>query len=181
MFLDNIVKHHGVPESIVSDRDARFTSRFWSELNRALNTKLLISTSFHPQTDGATERANRTISQILCSLVKNSQHDWSKKLPLVELAINSSVNSTSKFTPFELNYGRIPKFSQLLNDSSRSTSEGVRNYLEHAKWSTLEAHDNIINHRILTEQFANRHRRSSPQYQEGQLVYSINSLQLLLI
>ena len=63
--LKEVVRLHGIPESIVSDRDAQFTSIFWRELQKLMGTKLLMSTVFHPQTDGATERANRSIAQIL--------------------------------------------------------------------------------------------------------------------
>src|ERR1700742_2960342 len=64
IYLKEIVQLHGIPESIVSDRDAKFTSKFWKELHRMLGSTLLMSTAFHPQTDGVTERANRTIIQI---------------------------------------------------------------------------------------------------------------------
>jgi hypothetical protein len=79
LFLSHVVKLHGFPESIVSDHDPRFTSRFWRMLQEAAGTKLLMSTAFHPETDGATERANRTITQILRSLVRADQTDWSSK------------------------------------------------------------------------------------------------------
>ena len=62
---------HGVPESIVSDHDTKFTSTFWRELHKLMGTKLLISTAFHPQTDGATEQANHSIGQILRMIINN--------------------------------------------------------------------------------------------------------------
>ena len=65
LFLKEVVRLHGVPESIVSDHDTKFMSMFWHELHRLMGTKLLMSTAFHPQTDGATEQANRSIGQIL--------------------------------------------------------------------------------------------------------------------
>jgi len=65
LFPTGIVKHHGVPNSIVSDRDTKFTSKFWKELHGIMGTKLLISTAFHPQMDGATEQANCSIGQVL--------------------------------------------------------------------------------------------------------------------
>ena len=93
----------------MSDRDTKFTSIFWKELHRLMGSKLLMSTVFHPQTDGATERANRSIAQILHTVVSNNQKDWSYKCPMVEFAINSSVNAaTTGYTPFELNYGYMP-------------------------------------------------------------------------
>ena len=99
---------HGVPASIVSDRDSKFTLTFWHELQRLLGTKLLMSTAFHPQTDGATEWANRSIGQILHTVVQHSQLDWATQCPMVEFAINSSTNATTGFAPFELTYGYMP-------------------------------------------------------------------------
>lgn len=109
IFLKEIIQLHGLPDSMVSDRDAKFTSKFWKELHRLMGTKLLMSTSFHPQTDGATERANRIISQILRSLVSPKQKDWVSKLPMVEFALNSSINQSTGYAPFELVYGDMPR------------------------------------------------------------------------
>ena len=77
LILKEVVRLHGIPESIVSDRDTKFTSLFWQELHRLMGSKLLMSTAFHPQMDGATERANRSIAQKLRTVVSNDQQDWS--------------------------------------------------------------------------------------------------------
>jgi Integrase zinc binding domain len=108
LFLKEIVRLHGVPDSIVSDRDSKFTSIFWCELQRLMGTKLLMATAFHPQMDGATERANRSISHVLRSVVRDDQKDWELKSPMVELAVNSNVSATTGFAPFELNHGYMP-------------------------------------------------------------------------
>jgi hypothetical protein len=76
VFIQKIVRLHELPKTIVSDRDSKFTSKFWMETHRILRVKLLLSTSFYLQTDGATERANRTVTQILCSVVHLDQRDW---------------------------------------------------------------------------------------------------------
>jgi hypothetical protein len=153
-FLDRVVKLHGYLRSIVSDRDARFTSKFWHQLQQALNTELLMSTTFHPQTDGATERANRTISQILRSIIRNDQTDWVRKIPLVEIAINASLSETTKHSPFGLNYGHLPRFSELGDSAHLASSEGVRNFVHQAKWNLIEAHDAIIAQRVRSEEGA---------------------------
>ena len=105
----NTKRSCGIPESIVSDRDTKLTSIFWKELHRLMGSKLLMSTEFHPQMDGAIERANRSIAQILHTVVSNDQRDWSDKCPMVEFAINSSVNATTGYAPFELHYGSMPR------------------------------------------------------------------------
>ena len=88
LILKEVVRLHGIPESIVSDRDTKFTSIFWKEVHRLMGHKLLMSTAFHRQTDGATGRANRSIAQILCTEVSNDQRDWSDKCPMVKFTIN---------------------------------------------------------------------------------------------
>jgi hypothetical protein len=87
-------------DSIVSDTDSKFTSIFWRELQRLMGTKLLMATAFHPQTDGVTERANRSIGQVLRSVIRDDQKDWAAKCPMVELALNSNVSTTTRFAPF---------------------------------------------------------------------------------
>ena len=108
LFLKEVVRLHGVPKSIVSDRDTKFMSIFWHELHKLMGTKLLMSTAFHPQMDGTTERANRSIGQILRMIVSDDQKDWAAKCPMVEFALNSSINATTGFAPFELNQGYMP-------------------------------------------------------------------------
>jgi hypothetical protein len=108
IFLKEIIRLHGVPDSIMSDRDSKFTSIFWHELQWLIGTKLLMSTMFHLQTDGVTKQANQSISQILRSIIHNNQKDWESKCPMLELALNSNVSATNGFTPFELNHGYMP-------------------------------------------------------------------------
>ena len=112
LFMSNIVRLHGLPETIVSDRDPKFTSLFWTELHRLLGIKLARSTTFHPQTNRASERMIRKVSQVLRTLVRPDQLDWPKHLPTVEFAINSSTNKFTGFAPFELTYGYIPQTIQ---------------------------------------------------------------------
>lgn len=95
---------HGLPDDFVSDRDTRFTSRFWKEFVAALEIRLRMSTSFHPQTDGQTERMNRLIEETLRHYVNPTQSDWDEHLPMVEFAINDSKNASIGTTPFRLNY-----------------------------------------------------------------------------
>src|SRR5262249_35143392 len=109
LYMSNVIKLHGLPEAVVSDRDSKFTSVFWCELHRLLNTKLQMSTAFHPQTDGKTKHTIRSVSQILRSVVAADQTDWALRIPMVEFAMNSAISSSTGFAPFELNYGYMPK------------------------------------------------------------------------
>jgi hypothetical protein len=102
------VRLHGVPWTIVSDRDTKFLSYFWKTLWRKLGTRLLFSTTCHPQTDGQTEVVNCTLSTLLRAVLKKNLKLWEKSLPHVEFAYNRTVHSTTKFSPFEIVYGFKP-------------------------------------------------------------------------
>jgi hypothetical protein len=169
LYIKEIVRLHGVPESIVSDRDVKFTSLFWKELHRILGTRLLMSTSFHPQTDGATERANRSIGQILRSVVSNDQKNWAEKCPMVEFAINSSVSDTTGFSPFELNYGYVPAMG--ITGIEKAKYKGVQAFANQARWNLMAAHDAIIERRVKQTHHANKLRKDAPSYEVGDLVF----------
>ncbi len=94
-----------MPRGIVSDRDPRFFGQFWQEFFRIIDTKLHMSTAYHPQTDGQTERLNRTLEDMLRSYVWNKQSKWEEYLHLVEFAYNSSKHTATGMTPFQVTYG----------------------------------------------------------------------------
>ncbi|MCO6517297.1 MAG: DDE-type integrase/transposase/recombinase, partial [Snodgrassella sp.] len=101
-----IVTRHGVPISIISDRDSRFTSHFWKSLQKALGTKLDMSTAYHPQTDGQSERTIQTLEDMLRACVIDFGKGWDKHLPLAEFSYNNSYHANVKAAPFEALYGR---------------------------------------------------------------------------
>ncbi|OMO89160.1 reverse transcriptase [Corchorus capsularis] len=108
LFFKEIVRLHGMPRTIVSDRDAKFLSHFWRTLWAKLGTKLLFSTTCHPQTDGQTKVVNRTLSTLLRALIKKNLRTWEDCLPHVEFAYNQSIHSTTGCSPFETVYGFNP-------------------------------------------------------------------------
>jgi len=108
LFFREVVRLHGVPRTIVSDRDVKFLSYFWKTLWGKLGTKLLFSTSSHPQTDGQTEVTNRTLGTLLRAVIKTNLKSWEDALPHVEFAYNRTVHSSTKLTPFECVYGLNP-------------------------------------------------------------------------
>ncbi|KAF1329645.1 reverse transcriptase, partial [Globisporangium splendens] len=103
-----VFRLHGLPSEIVSDRDTRFTSRFWRTLLGILDTKLSMSTAAHPETDGQTERVNRVLEDVLRSYA-TSFGEWSEFLPLAEFALNNSTHVSTGHTPFCVNYGLHPR------------------------------------------------------------------------
>ena len=106
LYVNEIVKLHRVLVSIVSDRDPRFTSRFWPKLQKALDTSLHLSTVFHPQTDGQSERTIQTLEDMLRACVLDFKESWVKYLSLAEFAHNNSYQASIGMAPFEALYGR---------------------------------------------------------------------------
>ena len=106
LFLHHVVREHGLPSRIVSDRDVRFTATFWQSFWAKLGTKLAMSTAYHPQTDGQTENANRTLETILRAAVDFRQTNWDTLLPAAEMAVNNAKNATTGYSPFYLDTGR---------------------------------------------------------------------------
>jgi RNase H-like domain found in reverse transcriptase/Integrase zinc binding domain/Reverse transcriptase (RNA-dependent DNA polymerase)/Integrase core domain/Chromo (CHRromatin Organisation MOdifier) domain len=108
VFKDNVFKLHGMPRVILSDRDSKFTSAFWKQFCIILGIKQVLSTPFHPQTDGQSEVANKSIETMLRAYVDTKQSDWQSYLSLMEFAYNDSVHTGTGFTPFFLEYGVDP-------------------------------------------------------------------------
>ncbi len=109
LFLQHIISNHGMPATIISDRDQRWAGFFWSALTKLLGTRLSLSTAYHPQTDGQTERTNRTLEEMLRNYVNGPQDDWESLLPLMQFAYNDSESASTGQTPFFLTYGEHPR------------------------------------------------------------------------
>nr|GEW54595.1 putative reverse transcriptase domain-containing protein [Tanacetum cinerariifolium] len=106
LYLDRIVMRHGTPVSIICDRDERFTSNFWKTFQKALGTNLDMSTAYHPETDGQSERTIQTLEDMLRAFVIDFEKGWVKHLPLVEFSYNSSYHASIKVAPYEALYGQ---------------------------------------------------------------------------
>jgi hypothetical protein len=145
VIFESVYRLHGLPERLVSDRDSLFTSHFWRRLHELLNVDIRLSSAYHPQTDGATERANRTMTQMLRQCVQPDQKDWAVKLPAIEFAMNSARSDSSGMTPFYLNYGRTP--SPIIWNA-KSEYPGVHKFAQDIKLAVMSAHDSIIEARI---------------------------------
>ena len=174
MFYKEIIRLHGIPKSIVSDRDPRFTSNFWKCLWKLLGTKLAMSTAYHPQTDGQTERMNRTLEDMLRAYVNYEQDDWDHYLTAAEIAINNSQQASTRFSPYYLNYGRHPTLPLLLDKSKMRTDQV---YNPKAGETYQKMHERIEIARKNLEQarqrqtfYANQ-KRTEVEYEVGQKVY----------
>jgi len=172
LYFKEVLRLHGVPKSIVSDRDSKFLSHFWRSLWRLLGTKLLFSTAYHPQPDGQTEVTNRTLTTLLRGLVSKSLKDWDLKLPHVEFAYNRSPSCATKHSPFECVYGTNPLTPlDLIPIPSESR---VSFEVETRAKEIRKLHDQIRNQIEKTNEAykanVNKHRRQL-EFQPGDLVW----------
>ncbi|GKA78753.1 putative nucleotidyltransferase, ribonuclease H [Tanacetum coccineum] len=133
LYLKEIVCKHGVPTSIISDRDSLFTSRFWKSLQEAMGTQLDMSTAYHPETDGQSERTIQTLEDMLRACVIDFGSSWDRHLPLVEFSYNNSYHASIKAAPFEALYGRkcrSPVCWSEVGDSQLTGPEMIRETTE---------------------------------------------------
>ncbi|KAJ9528124.1 hypothetical protein QJQ45_005745 [Haematococcus lacustris] len=114
LFIDNVFKHHGVPREIISDRGSHFTNHFWASIMTILGVKECKSSAYHPQSDGQTERYNRTLEEMLRHYISPAQSDWPFFLSLAEFAVNNSWQESIQSTPFLVNTGQSPLTPALL-------------------------------------------------------------------
>jgi hypothetical protein len=106
LYLDRIVRLHGVPKSIISDRGPQFIACFWEQLHESLGTKLICSSAYHPQIDGQTERVNQIMEDKLRSCILHFDKSWDQSLALAEFSYNNSYQSSLKTAPFKALHGR---------------------------------------------------------------------------
>jgi hypothetical protein len=106
LFVQNVVCLHGLPSTIISNRDSHFTLRFWQSLQKKMGTELMFSTTFHPQIDGLSERTNQILEDMLRACVLEFKGSWVQYLPLIKFAYNNSYQATIRMPPYEALYGR---------------------------------------------------------------------------
>jgi transposase InsO family protein len=109
MIFEHVICKHGVPDDIIADRGTQFTSRFWTRVCSHMSIDPRLSTAFHPQTDGQTERQNLTMEQYLRAFCNDEQDNWVELLPLAEFTYNNSVHASTSMAPFWAMYQRHPK------------------------------------------------------------------------
>jgi hypothetical protein len=145
-------------------------SRWWRELYRILGTRLLMSTSFHPQTDRQTEQANQNIGQIFQTMVRHDQKDWVDHVNMTEFVINVSILETTKYIPFELNGGYMPSTIKELH-TDEVIPKGIKAFMDQALQNLTEVHDAIIKAWVVQTSYANMCQREEATILQGNLVY----------
>ena len=169
LFINNIIRLHGVPQRIISDRDVRFDNNFWRSFTKQLNIELAMSTAYHPQTDGQTERANRTLQEMLRHYVYDNHKSWNMKLPLCEFAINNSISLSTGHTPFYLMYGEHPLVPIVQHDEEASSVPAAVDAVDKLKTVLDEAKSKMEAAQRRQAQYANSSRRHA-EFEVGDLV-----------
>ena len=124
LYIREIVRLHGVPVSTVSDRDLRFTAHFWKSFQKAMGTRLTMSTTFHPQIDGQSERTIQVLEDMLRACVLDYKGSWEEHLPLVEFADNNSYQASIQMALYEALYGRPCRSPLCLTEVEESSITG---------------------------------------------------------
>ena len=167
-----VVRLHGLPRAIFSDRGPQFTAKSWQELWRLTGTKLGYSSAYHPQTQGVVERMNAVVSQTLrCLLTEtNDKKSWENSLPTVEMVINSMPNKSTGFSPFYLNYGHEPVLPmQLLCGKEKISTESVASFIRRVTSDWELAKSNLQRSVALQQKYYDQRHRDV-HYEVGDLV-----------
>ncbi|KAI3712403.1 hypothetical protein L1987_70959 [Smallanthus sonchifolius] len=168
IYIDEIVSRHGVPLNIISDRDARFTSQFWQSLQTALGTRLDLSTAYHPQTDGQTERTIQTLEDMLRACVIDFGGNWDSHLSLIEFSYNNSYQTSINMAPFEALYSRKCRSPICWNEIGEAQITGPK-LIQETSDKIIQIRDNIRTARSRQKSYADK-RRKPLEFQVGDLV-----------
>ncbi|KAI3819334.1 hypothetical protein L1987_13161 [Smallanthus sonchifolius] len=168
IYIDEIVSRHGVPLNIISDRDGRFTSHFWQSLQSALGTQLNLSTAYHPQTDGQSERTIQTLEDMLRACVIDFKRNWDLHLPLVEFSYNNSYHTSINMAPFEALYGRKCRSPICWTEIGESQITGPE-LIQETSDKIMLIRDNLLLARSRQKSYADK-RRKPLEFQVGDIV-----------
>jgi hypothetical protein len=169
LFMKNVFKLHGMPTSIVSDRDTAFTATFWQELFKIQEVELAMSSSYHPQTDGQTEVVNRSLEQYLKAFAGDKPSLWVHWLPMAEFWFNTNYHTSTKMTPFEALYGYEPP--TILNYIPGITKvAAVDDYLHQQQGIIGLLKENLLSAQSRMKSQADKHRLER-SFQVGEWVF----------
>jgi len=168
LFRDNVWKLHGLPENIISDKGLQFTAGLMRKLNEILGIKSKLSTAFHPQTDGQTERVNQELKQYLKMFIDHRQEQWLEWLGMAEFAYNNKVHSSTKISPFKVNYGQNPRIG--FEGRKKRKYKGAEKFIEKMKEIQEKAKAALGKVQEDMRKYTERKRLNVDEYRVGDLV-----------
>ena len=168
LFQDNVWKLHGLPESVVSDRGPQFAVELTRELNRMLGIKTKLSTVFHPQTDGQTERMNQELEQYLRFFIEHRQKDWPEWLATAEFTINNKVHTATKVSPFMANYSKELRMGGDIR--RKGNMESVTEFVKRMKKVQGEAEAALKKMQEEMKRYTDRERKETEVWRKGDRV-----------
>jgi len=168
LFRDNVWKLHRLPESIISDRGPQFAAGLMKELNGMLGIKSKLSTVFYPQTDGQTERVNQELEQYLRMFIDHRQEQWPEWLGTVEFAYNNKAHSSTKTSPFKVNYGQDPRMG--FEGRKKGKYTGAEKFVEKMKEIQKEAKAALGKVQADMKKYTDKKRSDVEEYKVGDLV-----------
>uniref|UniRef100_H3GRH5 Reverse transcriptase n=1 Tax=Phytophthora ramorum TaxID=164328 RepID=H3GRH5_PHYRM len=166
LFFNNVIRYYGIPSTITSDRDTKFTSRFWTVLVNLMKIKAAITTAHRAQADGQTERQNRTLEESLRCSISYHGNDWNEHLPMIEYAHATLVSSSSKLSPFFVDTGRKPTY--LLDTGADAASvphsrvEHASRFVQHRQEVIERARKNLLDAHATQKKFYDKRRAENP-------------------
>lgn len=166
ILFERVVRHQGLPNTIVSDRDPRFKSHIWKGIWKRCGTKLAMTVAFKAQANGLAENGGRTMQDMLRTFVNEARTDWDMKLPALEIAYNSSINATTGFAPFELDIGMMPRMPIDIATTGTSTNVSVDKFLDRWEENWAMAHENIGKAQLKQKEYTDM-KRTDIEYKVG--------------
>ena len=171
IFLEHIVRLHGLPTKLVSDRASQFTSKFWKAFCSALGVEVALSSAYHPQTDGQTERVNQSLEQTLRSLISTLTSSWDLALPLAEFSYNNNTHTSIGCSPFYYLTGLHPRMLPILLPQTPTLMPSVSERLLALQDIQNKARQSLVKTKQDMKKQVDRHRTPEPSYQVGDLVW----------
>ncbi|GKE29988.1 putative reverse transcriptase domain-containing protein, partial [Tanacetum coccineum] len=174
LFFKDVYHLHGLPSSIVSDRDTRFLSHFWRSLWKMVNTQLNFSSAYHSQTDGQTQVVNRSFGNLLRCLVGDHVKAWGQRLCQAEFAHNHVVNRSTGFSPFQVVYSAQPRgpLDLMTHRVSSSVPKKVHDFVAGSHDVQKAVHENLVRVNSKYKQDAD-HKRRHVDLEEGDFVWAV--------
>ena len=168
LFRDNVWKLHGLPESVISDRGPQFAAGMTKELNKMLGIETKLSTAYHPETDGQTERTNQELEQYLRMYVNHRQNNWAEWLAMAEFAFNNKIHTATKMSPFQVNYGREPRMG--FDIRKKGKNEKAEEFVKEMKERHEEAKAALVKSQEEMKRQADKSRKEAEEYRVGDKV-----------